>query len=680
MEDRLPEISEKVGEEDPPSPQQQQRRRSVYDLGIGKNRPIVDDDVSSLTGDTLDDNVLTANWNVPEPVRKPPPESPTASSPEPPSSPNNRSSSRSSFPQFTRTRRMVARDEESRRLRAALWDELHYSSSSSSSGADTGGTEGGRRTTPPTATPKTASRRGESYSVGPRSTNGVVGGDFTVGAGTEIHNDDDDYNDDRDTYDDGGSGSYGFAAPPRPTAFHPNIDLSIPESVYSPDGSIDLVWDLLRWEAFQQAQREPLLVSFLHSTILNHRSLESSLAFLLANRLQSAGMISTQLQSIIQDALRHSPTFRRNLRADMMAVRDRDPACNYLPDVFLYFKGFHALQTHRVAHYLWNCNGPDNTATLPPTSESESPLSNQNRNRNRRRPRAIMAKFLQSQVSQMFQIDVHPNATLGSGIMLDHGTGIVIGETATVGHNCSILHHVTLGGSGKKGVKRHPSVGDGVLLGAGATVLGPVTIGTCVEATSTGKATPTAAKKDPLPKFKSLTLRRLLSRSLPSLSNISVVRRWIADRGRNVGDLGLAAPLRRSRCPRPDHRELRRRHPATLHRDGPDDLAALHHHLRVRRHLAGIFGREREVRRRPPGGAAPHLWRRPRAPRLEGHAPPLDGVSHMWEATEPLPFGAIGATRDSVNGPLDRLIHQAGDLAWGVSEPSVRNLLEVQRM
>lgn len=188
--------------------------------------------------------------------------------------------------------------------------------------------------------------------------------------------------------------------PPYPKAFYPDIDLSIPDSVYSDD--VDLVWDLLRYEAYQnqQEQHEPLLVSFLHSTILNHDTLESSLAFLLANRLQSpAMMISTQLQALILSALQDCAQFRRKLRADIMAVRDRDPACHTLPDVFLYFKGFHALQSYRTAHVLWNSG------------------------------RTILAQYLQSQVSQIFQIDIHPNATIGSGIMLDHGTGIVIGET-----------------------------------------------------------------------------------------------------------------------------------------------------------------------------------------------------------------------------------------------------------
>lgn len=234
-----------------------------------------------------------------------------------------------------------------------------------------------------------------------------------------------------------------------------DIDLSIPSSVYSLGASsslnssqpVDLVWDLMRREAYTEAAREPLLVSFLYSTILNHPSLESALSFHLANRLSSPAMLSTQIMSLIREALDADPDFRRNLRADMLAVRDRDPACNCLPDVFLYFKGFHALQTYRVAHYLW------------------------------RSGRRVLAHYMQSQVSQHFQIDIHPNATIGSGTMLDHGTGIVIGETAHLGHNCSVLHHVTLGGSGSRGVDRHPKVGNGVLLGAGASVLGNIQIG-----------------------------------------------------------------------------------------------------------------------------------------------------------------------------------------------------------
>lgn len=226
-----------------------------------------------------------------------------------------------------------------------------------------------------------------------------------------------------------------------------DIDQSIPLSVYDPDNNIDIVWDLLRQEAKTEADREPLLVSFLYSTILTQPSLESALAFHLANRLASPSMDSIQIMNIILDALDKDPNFARYMRADIMAVRDRDPACTCLPDVFLHFKGFHALQSYRVAHYLWG------------------------------QKKMTLAHYVQSQMSQHFQIDIHPMATLMSGIMLDHGTGVVIGETARVGHNCSILHHVTLGGSGKRGVERHPKIGDGVLLGAGSTILGNIVIG-----------------------------------------------------------------------------------------------------------------------------------------------------------------------------------------------------------
>mmetsp|Transcript_1387 Transcript_1387/g.1476 ORF Transcript_1387/g.1476 Transcript_1387/m.1476 type:complete len:543 (-) Transcript_1387:69-1697(-) len=225
------------------------------------------------------------------------------------------------------------------------------------------------------------------------------------------------------------------------------IDLSITPTDYDESQNVDRVWDLLRKESRREADIEPLLVSFLYSTILNHDSLESALAFHLANRLSSPNMMATQIMSLLLEAMRNDANFGKSIRADMMAVRERDPACTALPDVFLYFKGFHALQTHRAAHYLWNNN------------------------------RKVLAHFLQSQMSQVFQIDIHPNATMGSGIMLDHGTGIMIGETAVVGHNCSILHHVTLGGSGRRGNDRHPKVGNGVLIGAGASVLGNINVG-----------------------------------------------------------------------------------------------------------------------------------------------------------------------------------------------------------
>ena len=192
-------------------------------------------------------------------------------------------------------------------------------------------------------------------------------------------------------------------------------------------------------------------MSFLFSSILNHETMESALAFHMANRLKSPSMLSTQIQAVFLEALEESPDFKASLRRDIKAVMERDPACTCLPDVFLYFKGFHALQTHRVGHYLW------------------------------RKGRKVLAHYFQSQMSQVFQIDIHPNATLGSAIMLDHGTGIVIGETAVVGDNVSILHHVTLGGSGRVNVDRHPKVGSGVLIGAGASLLGNINVGDGVQ-------------------------------------------------------------------------------------------------------------------------------------------------------------------------------------------------------
>ena len=139
--------------------------------------------------------------------------------------------------------------------------------------------------------------------------------------------------------------------------------------------------------------------------------------------------------------------FKQSIRDDLQAVVDRDPACRSYLDALLYFKGFQALQTHRVAHWLW------------------------------RSGRDTLAFYFQSQMNQIFQIDIHPAARIGTGVFLDHGTGVVIGETAVIGHNVSMLHSVTLGGSGRKHVDRHPKIGNGVLLGAGASVLGNVHVG-----------------------------------------------------------------------------------------------------------------------------------------------------------------------------------------------------------
>lgn len=200
-------------------------------------------------------------------------------------------------------------------------------------------------------------------------------------------------------------------------------------------------------EARQAAEGEPLLASFLFATVLNHRSLHNALAFHLANKLASPAMPSTMLMRLFLDTIDSDPSFCENVRLDLLAVMERDPACTRFIDALLYFKGFHALQAYRVAHSLW------------------------------KQGRIPLAYHLQSQVSKELQVDIHPAAVIGPGAFFDHATGVVIGETAVIGKNVSMLHHVTLGGSGKKHGDRHPKLGDGVLVGAGATILGNVSVG-----------------------------------------------------------------------------------------------------------------------------------------------------------------------------------------------------------
>ncbi|CAM9431306.1 unnamed protein product [Ectocarpus sp. 4 AP-2014] len=210
----------------------------------------------------------------------------------------------------------------------------------------------------------------------------------------------------------------------------------------------DEVWLSMRQEAKRAAEKEPLLVSFVYSTILNQKTLEAAVAFHLANKLAGPHMLSTQVQALVREYFADVGTpLRRTLRRDIIAVRERDPACDSYHDCLLYFKGFQALQTHRVAHWLYHTG------------------------------RHALAFYLQSQVAQEFQIDIHPGAEFGEGVFIDHGTGIVVGETTVVGDDVSMLHRVTLGGSGVKSADRHPKIGNGVLIGAGACLLGNIKVG-----------------------------------------------------------------------------------------------------------------------------------------------------------------------------------------------------------
>ncbi|TGD73068.1 serine O-acetyltransferase [Mangrovimicrobium sediminis] len=209
----------------------------------------------------------------------------------------------------------------------------------------------------------------------------------------------------------------------------------------------DPVWDRIRAETEKHAQEEPILASFLHSTILNHKTLECALSFHLASQLDSPTVTSLLLREVMLQALEDDAGIREAVRADLLAVVDRDSACHELYIPFLYFKGFHALQSHRIAHWLWTHG------------------------------RRSMGLFFQNRVSVQFGVDIHPAARMGNGILLDHATGLVIGETAVVGNNVSILQSVTLGGTGKEDGDRHPKIGDGVLISAGAKILGNIRVG-----------------------------------------------------------------------------------------------------------------------------------------------------------------------------------------------------------
>lgn len=218
--------------------------------------------------------------------------------------------------------------------------------------------------------------------------------------------------------------------------------------------SVDPVWSRIREEAEQIARDDPSLGGFIFATVLNHDTFEAALFHRLAQRLDHPDLCGELIVQAFEDAVEADPDIGQAVRADVVAVFDRDPACFRYIEPLLYFKGFQAVQIHRMAHRLWHMGRKD------------------------------FAFYLQSRTSQIFSIDIHPAATIGRGIMIDHAHNLVIGETASVGDDCSLLHGVTLGGTGKAQGDRHPKVGRGVLLGAGATVLGNIEIGACARVAS----------------------------------------------------------------------------------------------------------------------------------------------------------------------------------------------------
>jgi serine O-acetyltransferase len=209
----------------------------------------------------------------------------------------------------------------------------------------------------------------------------------------------------------------------------------------------DPVWQRIREEAAHTAQQEPLLGSMAHSAVLHHERLEDALSYILAQKLGSTELSALGLREVIEDAFAADPDIGHAVRADLVAVNERDPACRSFLKPLLFFKGFQSIQAHRVANWLW------------------------------RERRETMAFLLQSRSSEVFAVDINPAAKFGRGILIDHGTGVVIGETAVIDDDVSMLQNVTLGGTGKETGDRHPKIRRGVLIGAGSKILGNIEIG-----------------------------------------------------------------------------------------------------------------------------------------------------------------------------------------------------------
>ena len=212
---------------------------------------------------------------------------------------------------------------------------------------------------------------------------------------------------------------------------------------------VDPVWTRIRREAEAVVRQEPELSSFIYSSVLHHDRLEQVVVHRIAERLDHGDVSGELIRQAYADALGDTPALGDAFRADIVATYDRDPATNRFIEPVLYFKGFHAIQTYRLAHWLWHKGRKD------------------------------FAYYLQSRSSAVFQCDIHPAAKIGRGIFLDHATGLVAGETAVIGDDVSMLHDVTLGGTGNENGDRHPKIGHGVMIGAGAKILGNIEVGHC---------------------------------------------------------------------------------------------------------------------------------------------------------------------------------------------------------
>lgn len=214
-------------------------------------------------------------------------------------------------------------------------------------------------------------------------------------------------------------------------------------------GRVDPVWNRIRAEAEDVVRREPQLASFIYAAVLHHDRLEHAVVHRVAERLDHPDLTGELIRQAYGDALADAPEIAEAFRADLVATYDRDPATSRLIEPLLYFKGFHGIETYRLAHWLWGKGRKD------------------------------FAYYLQSRASAVLQTDIHPAARIGRGIFLDHATGLVVGETAAIEDAVSMLHNVTLGGTGNETGDRHPKIRRGVMIGAGASVLGNIEIGEC---------------------------------------------------------------------------------------------------------------------------------------------------------------------------------------------------------
>lgn len=209
----------------------------------------------------------------------------------------------------------------------------------------------------------------------------------------------------------------------------------------------DTFWGTLKEEARTVVEQEPLLASYVHACVLTHHNFESALSFILSNKVTDEVMPALAIREVFDEAFLLKPEIVECAIRDIKAVFDRDPAVHSFLTVLIHFKGFQSIQVHRLAHYLWQ------------------------------KKRRDLALFIQSRNSEVFGVDIHPAAKIGCGVMFDHATGIVVGETTVIEDNVSILQSVTLGGTGNETGDRHPKIRKGVMVGSGAKILGNIEIG-----------------------------------------------------------------------------------------------------------------------------------------------------------------------------------------------------------